>query len=145
MTINEKTKLLPKEYQKSYVIPIPQEEDPNNNTSASILQNYDSYALTKEELTKYIEDPFWNRVRFICFSLYWLLCIVALCCSCYLAAEALDSGICEVPFEANGSSMLDNGTFLGGSSTQPPAIPISTAAVADNSGVVLRMLNQPSS
>lgn len=145
MTINEKTKLLPKEYQKSYVIPIPQEEDPNNNTSDSILQNYDSYALTKEELTKYIEDPFWNRVRYICFSLYWLLCIVALCCSCYMAAEALNNGLCEVPSEGNGSSMLDNGTVQGGSSTQPPAIPISTAAVADSSGVVLRILNQPSS
>lgn len=142
MTINEKTQLLPKEYQKAYVIPIPQEEDPNNNTSASIVQNYDSYALTKEELTKYIEDPFWNRVRYICFSLYWLLCIVALLCSCYLAAEALDSGLCEVV--DNGTSMLDNGTFRGGSSTEPPATAINSA-VADNSGVVLRMLNQPSS
>lgn len=144
MTVNEKTKLLPKEYQKSYVIPIPQEEDLNNNTSASILQNYDSYALTKEELNKYIEDPFWNRVRYICFSLYWLICIVALICSCYLAAEALDSGLCEVITESNGSSMLDNGSFDGGSSTLPPTTTISTA-VADSSGVVLRMLNQPSS
>lgn len=144
MTVNEKTKLLPKEYQKSYVIPIPQEEDPNNNTSASIHQNYDSYALTKEELNKYIDDPYWNRVRYICFSLYWLLCIVALLCSCYLAAEALDSGLCSAIIESNGSSMLDNGTFDGGSSTLPPATTISTV-VADNSGVVLRMLNQPSS
>lgn len=144
MTINEKTKLLPKEYQKSYVIPIPQEEDLNNNTSASIIQNYDSYALTKEELNKYIEDPFWNRVRYICFSLYWLLCIVALFTSCYLAAEALESGLCDLAFEGNDSSMLDNGTFNGASSTLPPATSISTAG-ADNSGVVLRMLSQPSS
>ncbi|XP_065077698.1 uncharacterized protein LOC135700959 [Ochlerotatus camptorhynchus] len=143
MTINEKTKLVPKENQKSYVIPIPQEEDPNNNTSASILQNYDSYALTKEELTKYIEEKFWNRVRYICFSLYWLLCIVALFCSCYL--EALDSGLCEVAFEENGTSMLNNATFGGGSSTLSPPTPISMAVTDDNSGVVLRMLNQPSS
>lgn len=142
MTINEKTRLLPKDYQKSYVISISsQEEDLNNNTSSTIIQDYDSYALTKEELAKYMEDPFWTRVRCICFSLYWLLCVVALCCSCYLAAEALDAGICDVVIDGNGSSLLDNGTLP----TLPPAtLPINTAA-ADNSGVVLRMLNQPSS
>lgn len=142
MTINEKTKLLPKEYQKSYVIPIPPEEDPNNNTDSSILQNYDSYALTKDELAKYIEDPFWNRVRYICFSLYWVLCLVALFCSCYLAAEALESGLCEIPLEGNDTAMLNDG-----SSTIPPALISTTPAVAaaDNSGVVFRLLNQPSS
>lgn len=147
MTINEKTRLLPKEYQKPYVIPMPQ-EDLNNNTSESILREYDSYALTKEELAKYIEDPFWTRVRYICFSLYWLLCLVALLASCYLAVEALESGFCDVDIAGvNGSSSMlnTNGTAL------PPTtiVPVSMAAVpgaaaADDSGVVLRMMSQPS-
>lgn len=40
MTINEKTRLLPKDYQKSYVIPIPQ-EDINNNNNNNNDSDYD--------------------------------------------------------------------------------------------------------
>lgn len=140
MTINEKTRLLPKEYQKSYVIPMPQ-EDLNNNTSDSILQEYDSYALTKEQLAKYIEDPFWNRVRYICFSLYWILCLVALLTSCYLAFEALESGICEIDGTVNGSTIVTNGTST---IISIPTITTSTGGADDASGVVLRMISQPS-
>lgn len=145
MTINEKTRLLPKEYQKPYVIPMPQ-EDLNNNTSESILREYDSYALTKEELAKYIEDPFWTRVRYICFSLYWLLCLVALLASCYLAVEALESGFCDVDIAGvNGSSMLNaNGTALPPTTIVPVSMAAGPIASADDSGVVLRMLSQPS-
>ncbi|KXJ76775.1 hypothetical protein RP20_CCG008993 [Aedes albopictus] len=140
MTINEKTRLLPKEYQKSFVIPMPQ-EDLNNNTSDSILQEYDSYALTKEQLAKYIEDPFWNRVRYICFSLYWILCLVALLTSCYLAFEALESGICEVDGTVNGSTTVTNGTST---IISIPTVATSTGGADDASGVVLRMISQPS-
>lgn len=145
MTINEKTRLLPKEYQKPYVIPMPQ-EDLNNNTSESILREYDSYALTKEELAKYIEDPFWTRVRSICFSLYWLLCLVALLASCYLAVEALESGFCDVDIAGgNGSSMLNaNGTALPPTTIVPVSMAAVPGAAADDSGVVLRMMSQPS-
>lgn len=139
MTINEKTRLLPKEYQKPYVIPMPQ-EDLNNNTGDSILQEYDSYALTKEELAKYIEDPFWNRVRYICFSLYWILCLVALLTSCYLAFEALESGICDVDSAGNGSAIVTNGTAT--IITIPTAA--TTGVAADGADVVLRMMSQPS-
>ncbi|XP_021693515.1 uncharacterized protein LOC110674122 [Aedes aegypti] len=141
MTINEKTRLLPKEYQKSYVIPMPQ-EDLNNNTNDSILQEYDSYALTKEELAKYIEDPFWNRVRYICFSLYWILCLAALLASCYLAVEALENGFCEVDGLGNGSTVLANDTTLNPTTlvTDP-----TTVGGVDDAGVVLRMISsQPS-
>lgn len=139
MTINEKTRLLPKEYQKSYVIPIPQ-EDLNNNTSESILREYDSYALTKEELTKYIQDPFWNRVRYISFSLYWILCLIALLTSFYIALGALDGGFCDGDIPGNsGYPTLNNGTAIPPMTNNSAAVPGS-----DNGGVVLRMMNQPS-
>lgn len=139
MTINEKTRLLPKEYQKSYVIPIPQ-EDLNNNTSDSVLRDYDSYALTTEELTKYIQDPFWNRVRFITFSLYWTFCLIALLASFYIAMGALDGGFCDVDIPgSSGYPTLNNGTSMPPTSNDSAAVPGS-----DNGGVVLRMINQPS-
>lgn len=138
MTINEKTRLLPKEYQKSYVIPMPQ-EDLNNNTSDSIVQEYESYALTKEELAKYIEDPFWNRVRYVCFSLYWILCLVALLTSCYIAFEALESGICDIEGTVNGSTIVTNGT-----STIISVPTLASTAGTEDGGVLLRMMSQPS-
>ncbi|XP_053682015.1 uncharacterized protein LOC128732720 [Sabethes cyaneus] len=137
MTVNEKTRLLPQEYQqKSYVISIPQ-EDYNNNTTTSLISEYDSCALTKEELTKYIDDPFWSRVRQICFSLYWLLCLVALAISCYIAVSALDSRFCET---------TNNGTFSGNVTTvgDMAASNSATAAATEDIGVIFRMLGQPS-
>ncbi|XP_058813497.1 uncharacterized protein LOC131677618 [Topomyia yanbarensis] len=140
MTVNEKTRLLPKEYQKSHVIPIPQ-EDLNNNTTTSLISEFDSYALTKDELAKYIDDPFWNRVRHICFSLYWLLCLVALVISCYIAVSALGSEFCDDT--TNGSSHTDNLT------NAPSAIisgttPIEIVSSAGSPGVIVPLLSQPS-
>lgn len=153
MTVSEKTRLLPKEYQKPYVIPIPQ-EDLNNNTS--LISEYDSYALTKAELAKYIDDPFWNRVRYICFSVYWMACLVALLISCYLAFSALENGFCNNaggPINGDNTSLIDSVTSAttagsqGGTATTMTTDAIMTTmttAAADNTGVIFRMLNQPS-
>lgn len=135
MTINEKTRLLANGNQKPYVVQIPQ-EDVNNNTA--IEEDFDSNALTKAELDKYINDPNWIQYRRICAMLYWFLWLVALFYGIFLVMEASNSGLCEVTFENNGSAMLYNG-----SSTVPPATAFGTVPGADSSGVVLRMLNQP--
>lgn len=134
MTVNEKTRLLASENQKPYVVEMPQQEDVNNNSS--IVEHVAWQALTREQMKQYEKDPDWIQIRRIFGSLYWLLWAVALICALYIAADARLSGWCELTFENNGSAMLYNG-----SSTLAPA----TSAGADNSGVVLRMLNQPSS
>lgn len=148
MTVNEKTRLLPKDYQKSYVIPISQEDINNNSSNDNNIHgsdyDYDSYALTKAELTFYIDDPFWIRVRYICFSLYWLLCIVALFISCYIAVSALESGLCSTA----GPSALNDGNNSLVSSTVSPLDQTATestieSVTAESSGVVFRLLTQP--
>lgn len=137
MTVSEKTRLLPQEYQqKSYVISIPQ-EDLNNNTTTSLISEYDSCALTKDELAKYIDDPFWNRVRQICFSLYWLVCLVALAISCYIAASALQTGFCE---STNNGAFSENVTTMANTVASDSAPTIGTG----DSGVIFRLLSQPS-
>uniref|UniRef100_A0A182N732 Solute carrier family 3 member 2 N-terminal domain-containing protein n=1 Tax=Anopheles dirus TaxID=7168 RepID=A0A182N732_9DIPT len=97
MTINERTSLLPKEYQKTYSIAIPQ-DDENNNISNSIdngvPREYDSYALTKDELNKFIDDPWWIKMRYGCFATCWIVCLIALAVSLYIAADALQHGQC---------------------------------------------------
>lgn len=140
MTINEKTRLLPKDYQKSYVIPIPQEDINNNNNNDSDY-DYGSYALTKAELSSYIDDPFWIRVRCICFSLYWLLCIVALITSCYIAVSALEGGLCTgEPSTLNGDG---NNSLVSTIASTARLDQTTQSATADGSGVIFRLLNQP--
>lgn len=137
MTINEKTRLLPKEYQKSYVITIPQ-EDLNNNTGEIIVSKYETYALTRDELAKYIQDPYWKRVRRICFSLYWIFCLIALLSSFYIAVEAIEGGFCDVDHVGNGYPVLNNAT------TVPPTTNGSAAiTTSDNDSVILRIMDQP--
>lgn len=114
MTINERTALLPKEYQKTYIIPMPQDDENNNvsndnnnnnnNTTEDngVLQEYDSYALTKDELNKYIDDPWWIKMRYGCFSLCWIVCLIALAISLCIAADALRNDHCGgVPLANN--------------------------------------------
>lgn len=139
MTINEKTRLLPKDYQKSYVIPIPQEDINNNNNNNIDASDYDygSYALTKAELTSYIDDPFWIRVRYICFSLYWLFCLVALVTSCYIAASALESGGCSAPLNGDTNNSLVPPTVAPLQTTDPVI-----SATDDGSTVIFRLLSQ---
>lgn len=101
MTINERTSLLPKEYQKTYIIPIPQDDENNNvsnnnnNTNDNgVLREYDSCALTKDELNKYIDDPWWIKMRYGCFAFCWIVCLIALAISLYIAADALQHDHC---------------------------------------------------
>lgn len=140
MTINEKTRLLPKDYQKSYVIPIPQ-DDINNNNNNNIIDgsdyDYGSYALTKAELTSYIDDPFWIRVRYICFSLYWMFCLVALVTSCYIAVSALESGTCTAPLNGDTNNSLVPPTVAPLQTTDPVV-----SATDDGSAVIFRLLSQ---
>ncbi|KFB38279.1 AGAP000586-PA-like protein [Anopheles sinensis] len=136
MTINERTSLLPKEYQKTYIIPIPQ-DDENNNSNCKALEltkwflpflidmhcvvlvinkphaadviddkvpmykddkttTYisDSCALTKDELNKYIDDPWWIKMRYGSFAFCWIVCLIALAISLYIAADALQHDHC---------------------------------------------------
>ncbi|XP_058129305.1 uncharacterized protein LOC131284886 [Anopheles ziemanni] len=109
MTINERTSLLPKEYQKTYIIPIPQ-DDENNNVSNNnnntddngVLREYDSCALTKDELNKYIDDPWWIKMRYGCFAFCWVVCLIALVISLYIAADALQHDQCGTEPIING-------------------------------------------
>lgn len=139
MTINEKTRLLPKDYQKSYVIPIPQDDINNNNNNIIDGSDYDygSYALTKAELTSYIDDPFWIRVRYICFSLYWMFCLVALVTSCYIAVSALESGTCTAPLNGDTNNSLVPPTVAPLQTTDPVV-----SATDDGSAVIFRLLSQ---
>lgn len=108
MTINERTSLLPKEYQKTYIIPIPQ-DDENNNISNNnnnmndngVLREYDSCALSKDELNKYIDDPWWIKMRYGCCVFYWTVCLIALTISLYIAADALQHDHCGANGAAN--------------------------------------------
>ncbi|XP_055616599.1 uncharacterized protein LOC129762397 [Toxorhynchites rutilus septentrionalis] len=142
MTVNEKTHLLSKMHQKPLVIPIPQ-EDLNNNNAVGLTCEYDSYALSRDELAKYIVDPFWTRVRYLCFSAYWLLCIVALIISCCIAFSALDHGFCEAGLNGDNNRLPTNNlttTVLQISTTTGAP---TTIDAGDSSGVMLRMLNKP--
>lgn len=142
MTINEKTRLLPKDYQKSYVIPIPQEDINNNNNNNNNIDgsdyDYGSYALTKAELSSYIDDPFWIRVRTICFSLYWLFCLVALITSCYIAVSALESGTCTAPLNGDTNNSLVPPSTITPVPNSNPII----SATDDSSTVIFRLLSQ---
>lgn len=101
-----------------------------------------SYALTKAELSSYIDDPFWIRVRYICFSLYWLLCLVALFISCYIAVSALESGLCTGGPSLNGdsNSSLGSTTVITPDQTTEATL---VSATDDGSGVIFRLLSQP--
>ncbi|XP_058457772.1 uncharacterized protein LOC131434729 [Malaya genurostris] len=136
MTVNEKTRLLPKEYQKSYVIPIPQ-EDLNNNTTTSLINEFNSYALTKDELAKYIDDPFWSRVRQICFSLYWLLCLVALAISCYISVSASSNKFCDAI--SNGSQTDD---LTSSSSVMTISASMEIGCNTENANIMFPLLSQ---
>lgn len=140
MTISEKTRLLPTEYQKSYVIPIHQ-EDVNNNTNLSFLSEFDSNALTKDEVDKYVDDPYWVRVRNICFSIYWLLCLVALVISCYIAFSALETGYCNKAINGDSASLTENATVAGLHSSTT-VVPSTTISAADKSGIVFHILSE---
>ncbi|XP_049285299.1 uncharacterized protein LOC125764762 [Anopheles funestus] len=151
MTINERTTLLPKEYQKTYSIAIPQ-DDVNNNISNStndngVLSEYDSYALTKDELNKYIDDPWWIKMRYGCFATCWIVCLIALAISLYIAADALQHDLC-------GASLTNNSTSAPTAELSPDSSSsISTTtnpfANVEPSGtppsIVFALLNQPTS
>uniref|UniRef100_A0A8D8GPF9 (northern house mosquito) hypothetical protein n=1 Tax=Culex pipiens TaxID=7175 RepID=A0A8D8GPF9_CULPI len=103
-----------------------------------------SYALTKAELSSYIDDPFWIRVRYVCFSLYWLLCLVALFISCYIAVSALESGLCGreggPTLNGDGNSSLGSTTVITPVQTTEATL---VSATDDGSGVIFRLLSQP--
>lgn len=148
MTINERTTLLPKEYQKTYSIAIPQ-DDVNNNISDSnndngVLTVYDSYALTKDELNKYIDDPWWIKMRYGCFATCWIVCLIALAVSLYIAADALQHDHCGATVANNGTSTpttLDAGSSIAGTTTNPFA----NTEPSTPPSIVFALLNQPTS
>ncbi|XP_050071400.1 uncharacterized protein LOC126559307 [Anopheles maculipalpis] len=132
MTINEKTSLLPKEYQKTYSITIPQ-DDVNNNISNSnndndVLSVYDSYALTKDELNKYIDDPWWIKMRYGCFATCWIVCLIALVVSLYIAADALQHDHC-------GATLVNNGT------STPASLISDSSSSSSSSGIISTTTN----
>lgn len=141
MTVSENTQLLPKEYQKSYVVPIPPMEL-NNNSRTSSNTEHGPYALSKDELTKYIDDPHWMQVRKICFSAYWLMCLIALGIACYITVSALENGFCDNAVNGGNSWRTDNVTAVpvtrNNATTQPPALDM-----ADSARIIFRVLSQP--
>uniref|UniRef100_A0A2M4AFB4 Putative alpha amylase catalytic domain family found in maltase n=1 Tax=Anopheles triannulatus TaxID=58253 RepID=A0A2M4AFB4_9DIPT len=148
MTINERTSLLPKDYQKNYIIPIPQDDennnvsDSNNNNSTDngVLQEYDSFALTKAELNKYIDDPWWIRMRYGCFVTCWIVCLVALAISLYIAGDAAQHGICVTRETVTNAS-----TPVAAAVNILPPVSSSTGAAATNgdqpSSIVFALLS----
>ncbi|XP_052889615.1 uncharacterized protein LOC128297938 [Anopheles moucheti] len=144
MTINERTTLLPKEYQKTYSIAIPQ-DDVNNNISNStndngVLSEYDSYALTKDELNKYIDDPWWVKMRYGCFATCWIVCLIALGISLYIAADALRHDVC-------GASLANNATVAPTTTSpdSPTTNPFANVEPSTPATIVFALLNQPTS
>uniref|UniRef100_A0A182VYR4 Solute carrier family 3 member 2 N-terminal domain-containing protein n=1 Tax=Anopheles minimus TaxID=112268 RepID=A0A182VYR4_9DIPT len=144
MTINERTTLLPKEYQKTYSIAIPQ-DDVNNNISNSTIDNgvlseYDSYALTKDELNKYIEDPWWIKMRYGCFATCWIVCLIALGISLYIAADALQHDHC-------GATLTGNGTAAPATLIIPDTAtnPFTNVEPSTPPTIVFALLNPPTS
>uniref|UniRef100_A0A182KGX8 Solute carrier family 3 member 2 N-terminal domain-containing protein n=1 Tax=Anopheles christyi TaxID=43041 RepID=A0A182KGX8_9DIPT len=99
----------------------------------------DSYALTKDELNKYIDDPWWIKMRYCAFATCWIVCLVALGISLYIAADALQHDTCNTPLTNN------NGTSV------PAALTISTTSMplADvtastpPTSIVFALLSQP--
>uniref|UniRef100_A0A182P819 Solute carrier family 3 member 2 N-terminal domain-containing protein n=1 Tax=Anopheles epiroticus TaxID=199890 RepID=A0A182P819_9DIPT len=150
MTINERTTLLPKEYQKTYSITIPQ-DDLNNNVSNSsdngVLCEYDSYALTKDELNKYIDDPWWIKMRYGCFATCWIVCLIALGISLYIAADALQHDTCGTPLTNNGTVSPAVLSLPGSSivSSSPSPLADVPAGSTPPSSIVLTLLGQPAS
>uniref|UniRef100_A0A182XHL6 Solute carrier family 3 member 2 N-terminal domain-containing protein n=1 Tax=Anopheles quadriannulatus TaxID=34691 RepID=A0A182XHL6_ANOQN len=147
MTINERTTLLPKEYQKTYSIAIPQ-DDLNNNVSNitddnGVLCEYDSYALTKDELNKYIDDPWWIKMRYCCFATCWIVCLIALAISLYIAADALQHDVCLTPLTNNGTSL--GPADLSISITNAIPLVADGAVSTPPSSIVFTLLNQPTS
>ena len=54
----------------------------NNETKIDIGKDKDEYqGLTKEELMKYANDPFWVRLRWILFALFWIIWVAMLVAS----------------------------------------------------------------
>ncbi|XP_035894745.1 uncharacterized protein LOC118504418 [Anopheles stephensi] len=146
MTINERTSLLPKEYQKTYSIAIPQ-DDVNNNVSNSnddngVLSVYDSYALTKDELNKYIDDPWWIKMRYGCFATCWIVCLIALGVSLYIAADALQHDHCGASLVNNGTSTPTT-TPIPGSSINSTTNPFANTEPSTPPSIVFALLNQP--
>ncbi|XP_053659901.1 uncharacterized protein LOC128708946 [Anopheles marshallii] len=144
MTINERTTLLPKEYQKTYSIAIPQ-DDVNNNISNStnddgVLSVYDSYALTKDELNKYIDDPWWIKMRYGCFATCWIVCLIALGISLYIAVDALQHDLC-------GASLTNNGTAAPTTPSPDSTTtnPFANVEPSTTASIVFALLNQPTS
>lgn len=147
MTINERTTLLPKEYQKTYSIAIPQ-DDVNNNISNSnndngVLSVYDSFALTKDELNKYIDDPWWIKMRYGCFATCWIVCLIALAVSLYIAADALQHDHCGASLTNNGTSTPTS--LIPGSSINSTTNPFANTEPSTPPSIVFALLNQPTS
>ncbi|XP_058059786.1 uncharacterized protein LOC131210542 [Anopheles bellator] len=147
MTINERTSLLPKDYQKTYIIPIPRDDENNNssdgnNNDNSVLREYDSCALTKAELNKYIDDPWWIKMRYGCFAFCWIVCLVALAISLYIAADALQHDICGTAQVSNATTQMSttpaSSSGVPGVSANPP-----TAGESPPSVVFALLSQQP--
>lgn len=150
MTINERTSLLPKEYQKTYSIAIPQDDENNNvsniSTDNGVLREYDSHALTKDELNKFIDDPWWIKMRYTCFATCWIVCLIALAISLYIAADALQHDHC-------GALGHSNGTIVPGASVPPstlsstvnPPLTDGVVAVTPPPTIVFSLLSQQTS
>lgn len=141
MTVSEKSPLLiHQQCQQSYVIPIP----PEDNAGAAADNQIGPYALTKDQLDRYRNDPFWVKMRYICFCGYWLVCLVALLVSCYIAVVALENGICDHVISGENSSAApapDNRTIAP---STDGTITTTTVLTLDKSSTFFRMLAQPS-
>merc|ERR1712066_1021975 len=61
----------------------------NNETKIDIGKDKDEYqGLTKEELMKYANDPFWVRLRWILFALFWIIWVAMLVASVVIIINA---------------------------------------------------------
>uniref|UniRef100_A0A182IMS9 Solute carrier family 3 member 2 N-terminal domain-containing protein n=1 Tax=Anopheles atroparvus TaxID=41427 RepID=A0A182IMS9_ANOAO len=57
--------------------------------------------MTKAELNKYIDDPWWINLRYRCSAFCWFVCLLALAISLFIAADALQHDPCGLMAETN--------------------------------------------
>lgn len=86
----------------------------SNETKIDIGKEKDEYqGLTKEELMKYANDPFWVRLRWILFALFWIIWVAMLVASVVIIIYAPK---CPSPepkqwWQKNAMYKVDVGTF----------------------------------
>ncbi|EDV94532.1 uncharacterized protein LOC6567573 [Drosophila grimshawi] len=81
-------------HQEAHIIVVPLGKDPKDYEPIFTTADY-SYGLSLEELLPFGRDPWWQKVRRLCFGCLWLTFTLTLLASLYLAYFHDDAIICR--------------------------------------------------